>query len=475
MGFITVFSLPYELENLAYGTPVGKVSAIYKSKAGYHIFKNAGERKALGRIKAAQILLAFPPEADAATQQNLKELADSLYHRLQQGDDFGQLAATFSDDAVSRPANGQMPEFGIGQYDAVFENAVFGLPKDGAISKPFATAHGYHLVKRLARVPVAINKNNTQAWSALRERVEASDRMASTTAALTQKIFQTAGYQLQPFSATALWAYTDSLLDHKKNGLQQSLQNSSPLFTLGTTTATVADWMDYAQTYRYKDDGSGLKPYPQVWKEFVQTQALDYYKAHLEDYNEAFRQQLNEFAEGSLFFEIMQRQVWSGSATDSATLLAFYNQHLSQYTWRQSADAVLFYAPSAAAAKSFQQQLAKQPGHWEQWVAASNSQVTADSARFELTQIPNASRKALKSGMITDPVVNAADGTASFAYVIRTYLQPQQRSFVEARGQVLNDYQAAVEKAWVEELKKKYPVTLNQKAWTELLTKPLSY
>ena len=42
LGFITAFTLPYELENLAYSTPVGKVSTIYHSKAGYHIFKNHG-------------------------------------------------------------------------------------------------------------------------------------------------------------------------------------------------------------------------------------------------------------------------------------------------------------------------------------------------------------------------------------------------------------------------------------------------
>ncbi|HET7897011.1 MAG TPA: peptidylprolyl isomerase, partial [Flavisolibacter sp.] len=56
LGWITVFLLPYELENLAYATPEGKVSAVYQSKAGYHVVKNLGERKDLGRIRAAQIL-----------------------------------------------------------------------------------------------------------------------------------------------------------------------------------------------------------------------------------------------------------------------------------------------------------------------------------------------------------------------------------------------------------------------------------
>jgi peptidyl-prolyl cis-trans isomerase SurA len=39
IGYITVFSLPYELENLAYNTAPGKVSKTYRSVAGYHIFR----------------------------------------------------------------------------------------------------------------------------------------------------------------------------------------------------------------------------------------------------------------------------------------------------------------------------------------------------------------------------------------------------------------------------------------------------
>ncbi|HYC30051.1 MAG TPA: peptidylprolyl isomerase, partial [Chitinophagaceae bacterium] len=69
LGYITVFSLPYELENLAYSTPLNKVSEPYQSKAGYHIFKRTAERKAAGKMQIAQILLAFPPDATDAAKQ----------------------------------------------------------------------------------------------------------------------------------------------------------------------------------------------------------------------------------------------------------------------------------------------------------------------------------------------------------------------------------------------------------------------
>jgi peptidyl-prolyl cis-trans isomerase SurA len=44
LGFITVFSLPYQMENVAYSLAPGKISEPFASSSGYHIFKNIGER-----------------------------------------------------------------------------------------------------------------------------------------------------------------------------------------------------------------------------------------------------------------------------------------------------------------------------------------------------------------------------------------------------------------------------------------------
>jgi peptidyl-prolyl cis-trans isomerase SurA len=470
LGFITVFILPYELENIAYTTPVGKTSAIYRSKAGYHIFKNLGERKAIGEMKAAEILLAIPPGADAPAKEAVKKLADSLYNRILKGDDFGKLAAQFSNDMVSAAANGQMQEFGTGQYDVVFEKTVFALPKDGAVSKPFLTSHGYHIVKRIGKTPVSHTKNE-KLLSQLREKVEQSDRMTTTKSLLAKKILKEAGYQKASFNNTELWAYSDSALNNQVPKTAVHLTGTSPLFSFKGKDITVSDWITYSQTFRYKPDGSGVKPYAQVWDEFVEASALDYYQSHLEDYNEDFRQQINEFKDGNLFFEIMQRQVWGPAQTDSTALLEYYQKNKTKYNWKQSADAVIFYASDAATAKSFLEDFKKSPTAWQQLVNDMSEKIAADSSRFEVTQIPNPTNLPWEEGTITSPLINKADNTASFAYIIKYYPQQEPRSFADAKGLVITDYQNDLEKTWLQELRKKYPVIINQKALDELKRK----
>lgn len=470
LGWITVFSLPYELENLAYNTPSGKVSGVYRSKAGYHILKNLGERKAIGRIRAAQILLAVPPNSDEAAKGKLKQTADSLYSRLQAGDDFAQLAAAFSNDVVSAANGGQMSEFGVGEFDPVFEAAVLNLAKDGDVSAPFLTAHGYHIVKRLKVTPIPTEPNE----EALRSQIEQSDRAQASKAILAEKVLKQTGYKKLPFAEADLWAYTDSVLAYQAPKTKLSLKAASPLLKIGSQTATVADWIGFAQTNRYRPDGTGAKQYPQLWDEFLRSTALNYYQDHLESFNEEFRRQMTEFAEGNLFFEIMQREVWTPAQTDSAALAAYFQKHKAAYTWKESADAVLFYAQNDTAAKEFYNAVSKNPADWRTALTTRSEQITADSGRFELGQIPKEESQAVKAGLVTAPVLNSADNTASFAYVMQLHNSPEPRSFADAKGLVVNDYQAELEKAWLAKLKKKYPVVVNEAVWKEVAKKATS-
>ena len=468
MGYITVFTLPYAFENVIYNTPVGQVAPLYKSTAGYHIFKNLGERKAMGQLRAAQILLAIPPDADEATKAAVKKQADSLYNRLLKGDDFGKLATQFSADVVSAASNGQIPVFGVGQYDPAFETVAFGLAKDGAISKPFQTAHGWHIVKRLGREPVPTDFNSAKVQDELPERVKASDRIQTTNDAIIRKAM--AQYKPLPFTPASLWAYTDSLLNQKPGATASGLQPQSGLFQLGEDAATVDNWVRFAQTNRYKRDGTGLKTYNQLWDEFVAATALEYYKKHLELFNPAFKAQMEEFKEGNLFFEIMQQEIWNKAQNDTVALLNYYQQHKDKYVWQESAEAIVFYASDIPTAQHFYKELSKAPKDWRTIVTNFNDQIVADSNRFEIDQIPGAT-KSSKAGTVTTLVQNKEDNSAACAYILKRYTRPEPRDFASSRGLVINDYQAHLEKQWLDELKKKYPVVVDEKVLGALLKK----
>ena len=101
-------------------------------------------------------------------------------------------------------------------------------------------------------------------------------------------------------------------------------------------------------------------------------------------------------------------------------------------------------------------------------VEVNQGELQGDSGRFEIAQIGGD----LKSTSGTFSKVNLnADGTASFMYYQKIYPDGEQRSFEDSRGMVINDYQEVIEKKWLEQLKLKYPLKVNESVLKTLIKK----
>ena len=95
--------------------------------------------------------------------------------------------------------------------------------------------------------------------------------------------------------------------------------------------------------------------------------------------------------------------------------------------------------------------------------------IQADSGRYELTQITDPAALTTPANNSYSSVLKNSDGTATFVKYINVYPPDQQRSFDEARGLVINDYQAILEKKWLDELRKRYPVKINEPVVKQLI------
>jgi peptidyl-prolyl cis-trans isomerase SurA len=503
LGYITVFTLPYELENLAYGTAPGATSRLYRSKAGYHIFKNLGVRRSLGKMKAAQILLSIPPGATGVVQMTVRQRADSIYTALGQGADFATLAKNFSGDNLSYQSGGELPEFGVGKYDSSFEAAAFALDRDGAYTRPIPSSFGYHIIRRIARKPFP-REFDTETAALLKTQVQNDPRIEISRKALFNKICQLASFRKGNYSETDLWTLTDSAMLNKALSSYRDLNVGTVLFSFDRKTYTVKEWLDYARASRGgrpanqiisggigagvvggPGAGSGGRTDKELFELYLERVALEYYRSHLEEFNTDFAFQLNEFKEGNLLFEIMQRKIWDKASTDSAGLRNYYEAHKNKYWWESSADALLFTCNNQKIAEDLKKGLGSSPAYfWRRLTDTLGAAVQADSGRYEVTQIPAAggsgamtgsggsqtgatgqsgtSSPVVVAGQFTPFVPNTADNTVSFAYILNVYPQRAPRNYHDARGFVINDYQTYLEEQWIAALKKKYPVKIEE-------------
>lgn len=469
IGFITVFTLPYKFENIIYGLKPGSASKPFHAKNGWYIFKNAGERHAVGKIAVAQILFAVP-QGNEHQKEETKKLADSVYKALLNGADFATLAKQYSDDRTTFMNGGKMPEFGTAKYDSVFENHAFSLKKDGEISKPFETNFGYHIIKRISAEPVPATKDDEQFMYNLKQQVLNDSRIQTAKEKFLKEIFPVIGLTRKKVNRQDLWRITDSALLSKKTIKSGSVNENTTLLTFNNKqNVKVSDWILFVRNSDKKVEGDHAS-YENIFPEFINQSAISNYASRLENYNPTFKAQINEFKEGNMLFEIMQRKVWSKASSDTVGLKKYYQLHKQKYLWNASAEAVIFSCSNIEVAKNSMAEL-KKGKSWKEIVNENPSSIQADSGRFELGQIPVVDRTAFASGLITLPVINKTDGTAVFAKIFKMYPDNQQRSFDDARGLVINDYQNYLEQKWIEQLKKKYPVKMNQQVFQSLLHK----
>lgn len=463
IGYITAFTLPYDLENLAYNTGEGQYSSPYKSKIGFHIFRNNGSRKAAGRIRLAQILLNFPPDATPAQKEKIAQRADSLYQALKAGSDFAALAAAFSEDNFSYQNGGELQEFGTGHYDPEFEERAFSLKADGELAPPFASKFGYHILKRLERKPLANDIKNANDLAAFRQQVAQSDRMELAQKMLLKKIMQQVGYRKISTNTGSINRIADSVLAGKPQPVLADAPDGAVLFTLSNQKYTVKDWIDFLGAVRSVTNAASGKTNADLFDQFVEISATDYYRNHLEQYNKEFAYQLHEFRDGNLLFEIMQRKIWDMGSGDTIGLKRYYQENKQKYFWEASADVLILTASNDSIAKAAQAMLRTRSGRgWREWIDQSNGTLQGDSGRFELSQLPVVERTNFTVGLVTAPVKSEVDNSSSFSYIIKLYPDHQQRNFEEARGFVINDYQNFLEEKWVRALKQEYPVKINQ-------------
>ena len=472
LGFVTVFGLPYEYENIIYALKTGEASKPYRAKNGWHLFKLIGERKAVGKWKIAQILFSIPPDADAEAKTRYEKRADSIYHLLQKGEDFGKMARWFSDDKVTYGNNGEIAEFGSGKFETSFEDEVFKLTRDKEISKPFLSDYGYHIIKRLSQSPVATDKNDAAYQFELKQKIQQDSRITFAKDLFVKEIIRQVNLKKTAAVSDAdLYRYADSVIAKPNSETGNAALYpiaAKTIYTYAKTKLSGKDWLDFVRAYKGNGELYHGELNAALAEKFVTTSVMEYYKKHLEDYNTDFRYQMDEFRDGNVLFEIMERKIWGKASADSVGLLKHYAENKNKYLWNASADIIIFNCTGKPFADEAKSSLLKGKD-WKKIVEESNSNVLADSGRFELSQLPVTIDTKTPEGYVSEIVVSPVDGNTSFIKLIHHYYAGLQRSFEEAKGLVINDYQNILEEKWIGELKNKYPVKINEAVFQTFL------
>ena len=97
------------------------------------------------QMRASHILIMIPQDADDLLVETLRHKGETILERLRRGENFGELARLYSDDASAKKG-GDLGFFKRGELLPDFERTTFNL-QPGQVSGLVRTKIGFHIIK----------------------------------------------------------------------------------------------------------------------------------------------------------------------------------------------------------------------------------------------------------------------------------------------------------------------------------------
>jgi len=457
LGYFSSFKMVYDFESAAYNTGVGEISDPFRTQYGYHVVKVLDKRKSQGEVTVGHIMISLN-ENDSLAKAEVR--INELYKMLQQGQKFESLAQQFSEDKSSAKMGGKLKSFKTGQLaSAEFEKVAFSLQNNGDISIPFKTSYGWHIVKLYNKTPLA---SYEQLKSDLEQQVKRDSRSKLISSAMSKKLRQ--NYKV-PEAAVVLPNFLE-FFDEEffKNTwtLSESFEGSKQFIVIGNKQLVYSDFYNYLNNSK-----RGLKVRQSVtdfvttqYENFVNSEVLKYHEENLEFVNVDFANILNEYREGLLLFDLMEDKVWNAVKSDTAALHAFYESNKKDYLNPEKVKAILVTSPKKEFIKKAKKLLIenKTVEEIKQQINTSDQNILVTTGMLSKNTNIIPEDFLMKMGLSDIYKWNKA-----YHIVMVTEVLPESiKTFEDAKGLVISDYQIIYEKNWMEVLSKKYKVYVNK-------------
>ena len=459
LGYFSAFKMVYNFESAAYATEVGAVSQPFRTRFGFHVVKILEKRKSRGQVSVAHIMIANTQKDSTLVA---KDRIQELHRLLLQGDDFGELAKQFSDDKSSSNRGGELSPFKSGQINSeIFETTAFELSPSNPISKPIQTQFGWHILKYINKIPV---KSFEELQPELESQVGKDSRSQLVKAKLLEQLL--VEYQIENPNSKLMNIELNLtyITSEKAWGFSKDFDNNLPFLTIKNQTYTYQDFLNFinANQKSNKKEWTTAVVVKKQYASFLEQSVIQYKKDNLESENEEFAHVLNEYREGLLLFELMQDKIWEGAKNDSIGLQEFYNANKQNYVWPERIEGSVARSTNAKYIKKVRKYWQKNSSNEEIDEAINKDQqnVIFSNGELELGQAPLPKNFNVRT---KTPISELIKENNSFYVVnVKEFKPKSQKTFEEAKGQLIADYQIALESKWTQELRTKFKVDVNE-------------
>jgi peptidyl-prolyl cis-trans isomerase SurA len=469
LGYFSAFRMVYPFENAAFSTQVGQLSKPFRTRFGYHLVKVVDKRMNRGEVSVAHIMILKPANPEIKTEDKSKQTIEDIYKKIQQGESFESLAQQFSEDKSSASKGGVLQRFGSGQLSSEeFESVAFSLQNKDEISQPFQSQFGWHIVKLIDKHPL---QSLSEMKSDLEDKVRKDERSLLITNSLAKKLRVKYSFSKdQKMISAVKKVINDDFYAQTWEVPSANKEFQDAILVINKSKKIAAlQFLNFV----YNQQKSKIKTKPvvklvdELFEKFIDEQLTAYYNENLENEFPEFKHVMDEYRDGLLLFDLMDKEIWTRAKTDTTGIFTYFKNNQINYQWKKRFEVDIFSSTNKSIIEKTQQFLNKGKSLdfiKEKLNKDGKVNVMVKSGLFEeeydiLSYYPNA-LKGVTSIVSKDNYY--------FVVNIKEVKEAGDKDFTDCKGKVISDYQQFLESNWVNELRKEFEVKVNQDVFNKV-------
>ena len=461
LGWFTALQLVWPFEKTMYDLPLNVVSNPIKSDYGYHIIKVHNRRPAWGQVNARHIMKMCNDRMPKEMQNKKYQEIVEIKKRLDAGEDFATLAKELSDDKASAQKGGDLGWFGIGRMVRDFEKATFEL-EVGETSEIIKTQFGYHIINLKEKRGIEPFEKKK---SEIQRMMQYDSRSTAAKTSFVNKLKKEYNFQINENEVAAAkvfiaqYAENDSLLKAK------GAEMIGTLMSFADQQIPTSELVAYYTTTKMMGTDIDAKI-----AQMAEIKLIQYEDSQLENKYVDFANLMKEYHDGILLFEVSNKEVWEKAIKDKEGLEKYFKQNKKNYTWNEPRyKGFVVKCKDEATAKLLKKSIKKMnPDSVANYIRTqvNNDSITLASVERGLWKQGENSYIDLNAFKQSNVQIEANEELPIAIVVGKKLKKPE--TYTDVRGTITADYQNYLEKQWIENLRNKYAVKINQEVLNSL-------
>ncbi|GMR25578.1 MAG: hypothetical protein BMS9Abin39_0887 [Ignavibacteria bacterium] len=327
--FVTAGQLPIEFEDAMYTLQPGEIySEPVKTSYGFHLIKITKRQPRTPKVRARHILINYLDESGEIDTLTAKQTADTVIAKLNDGADFVELVAKYSDDTGTKSKGGDLGFFERRQMVRPFDEVAFTLDVN-EISDPVQTNFGFHIIE-------VTEKENYPSFESDKDnlkKIYEKQRYKTDYANYIENLKTKYNFTLNEQTVDMIIDNSDSI----RFGVEYpnlDLLEGKNLFTYANKTVSAKEFLNDTNL-NSEFTGKPVFIKTEVMKavnKFSENNLIYLAAMDLEKEDPNFSALMDEYKDGVYIFKLQEDEVWNKLHVDSTDVYNYWEEHKEDYS-----------------------------------------------------------------------------------------------------------------------------------------------